>query len=303
MAGSADDRCDVSVVLPVYNEAGHLGQELKRIRAALEASPYTFELIVVDDGSTDGSAQELEPVEGITLIRFASNRGTGAARRAGTKAARGRVVVWTDVDMTYPNDDIPRLVAELEGHDQVVGARLQEKGTHKTARVAAKWSMRKLAGYLAEEPIPDLNSGFRAFRREVAAQFLHLLPRGFSCVSTMTMAFLLNGYSVKYLPIEYGVRAGRSKFHWRRDTYRYLQQVVRLIMAWQPLRIFVPLGLALLALGTAKLGFDLIAHPFRVATNTLLILFAALQVFVVGLLADLVVTTTKPADLIDPARP
>jgi glycosyltransferase involved in cell wall biosynthesis len=298
---SAEDDFDVSVVLPVYNEAGHLAQEIKRIRTALERSSYSFELIVVDDGSTDGSAAELDQIGDIHLIRFRSNRGTGSARRAGTRAARGRVVVWTDVDMTYPNEDIPRLVDELAGHDQVVGARLTEKGSKKAARVAAKWSMRKLASYLAEEPILDLNSGFRAFRRSVANQFLHLLPRGFSCVSTLTMAFLLNGYSVKYLPIEYEVRAGRSKFHWWRDTHRYLQQVIRMIMAWQPLRIFVPLGLALLALGVAKLGYDLVAHPVRVATNTLLILFASLQVFAVGLLADLVVTTSKRDDLIDPA--
>ncbi len=297
----ADDACDVSVVLPVYNEAGHLAQEIKRIRAALERSPYSFELIVVDDGSTDGSTEQLREMEGIRLIRFATNRGTGMARRAGTREARGRVVVWTDVDMSYPNEDIPRLVDELEGFDQVVGARRQERGTARPARAAAKWTMRKLASYLAEMPIPDLNSGFRAFRRVVGQQFLHMLPKGFSCVSTMTMAFLANGYTVKYVPIDYGARAGRSKFHWWRDTYRYLQQIFRLVMAYQPLRIFVPVGLALLLLGGVKLGYDLVAHPFRVATNTLLILFAALQLFAIGLLADLVVSMSRPHDQVESA--
>src|SRR2546423_10746951 len=221
---------DVSVVLPVFNERGHLGQEIERIRAALEASPYSFEIIVVDDGSIDGSGEELEQLAGIHLIRFARNRGSGSARKAGTRAARGRVVVWTDVDMTYPNAEIPRLVKELEGHDQVVGARTSEQGSAKALRVPAKWFIRRLASYLTETKIPDLNSGLRAFRRDVALQFLHLLPRGFSCVTTLTMSFLSNGYSVKFVPIQYAPRAGRSKFHWWADTRRYLRQAVRMIL-------------------------------------------------------------------------
>src|SRR5687768_15599417 len=114
---------DVTVVLPVYNEAGHVLTEIDRIRAALEASPYSFEIIVVDDGSTDGSTAELAAVDDIRLIRLPENRGSGTARRIGTHAARGRVVAWTDADLTYPNERIPELVKELEGYDQVVGAR------------------------------------------------------------------------------------------------------------------------------------------------------------------------------------
>ncbi|MDP8957438.1 MAG: glycosyltransferase family 2 protein, partial [Actinomycetota bacterium] len=215
---------DVSVVLAVFNEKGHLQEEIDRVRAALEASPYSFEIIVVDDGSTDGSGDLLRLTEGIRLIGFPYNRGSGSARKAGTQAARGRVVVWTDVDMTYPNEEIPRLVKELEGFDQVIGARTSEQGTRKVFRVPAKWFIRKLASYLVESRIPDLNSGLRAFRREVALQFVHLLPKGFSCTSTMTMTFLANGYSVKYVPIDYAARAGRSKFHWWTDTKRYLAQ-------------------------------------------------------------------------------
>ena len=120
---------DVSVVLPIYNEAGHIRAEVDRIRAALDASPYTYELIAVDDGSGDGSGEELATIEGLRVIRFAQNRGSGSARKAGTRAARGRVVVWTDVDMSYPNEEIPALVKELDsGWDQVVGARTSEIG-------------------------------------------------------------------------------------------------------------------------------------------------------------------------------
>ena len=292
---------DVSVVLPVYNEQGHLCDEIERIRAGLDASPYSYEIVVVDDGSSDGSSELLGQIDGIRLLRFAQNRGTGSARKAGTRAARGRVVVWTDADMTYPNGDIALLVKELDGADQVVGARTSEQGTAKALRVPAKWLIRALASYLTKTPIPDLNSGFRAFRRNVALQYLHLLPPGFSCVTTITMAFLANGYSVRYVPIDYRARAGTSKFHWWLDTKRYLAQIVRLVLSYNPLRVFLPLAGALFGLGLLKLGYDAVDKDFRLATNTLLIFFAAFQLFVLGLLADLVVRVSKPAHEVEPA--
>jgi glycosyltransferase involved in cell wall biosynthesis len=295
------DEVDVSVVLPVYNERGHVREEIDRIQRALAASPYTFEIIVVDDGSDDGSETELPAIEGIRLIRHNRNRGSGSARRTGTTAARGRVVVWTDTDMSYPNDEIPSLVKELDGHDQVVGARRTEEGTHRLLRMPAKWFIRKLASYLTETDIPDLNSGLRAFRRDVAMQYVHQLPAGFSCVTTLTMSFLANGYSVKYVPIDYRPRAGESKFHWWRDTKRYLLQVVRLSLSYNPLKVFLPIGLTLLAVGLFKLGYDWVDKDFRLAANTLLILFASLQAITVGLLADLVVRATKPSSQVPPA--
>ncbi|MEM9516302.1 MAG: glycosyltransferase family 2 protein [Actinomycetota bacterium] len=299
------DEFDVSVVLPIYNEKGHLATEVERITEALQASTYSYEIIVVDDGSDDGSAEEIDAVvegrDDVVLIRHSHNRGSGTARRTGTTAARGRVVVWTDVDMTYPNDEIPELVDQLDGYDHVVGARRTEEGTLKFFRVPAKWFIRWLASYLTETKIADLNSGLRAFRRDVAMQYVHQLPAGFSCVTTLTMSFLANGYSVKYVPIDYFPRAGRSKFHWWRDTKRYLLQVVRMTLSYNPLKAFLPVGLFLLLVGVAKLIYDWIDKDFRLAANTLLILFAALQVIAVGLLADLIVRVTKPSTQLPPA--
>ena len=294
---------DVTVVLPIYNERGHLEAEIERIKAGLDASEYSYEIVAVDDGSTDGSGELLRQLSGIRLIQFAQNRGSGSARKVGTRAARGRVVVWTDVDMTHPNHEIPELVKELEGWDQVVGNRQSEQGTQavKALRVPAKWFIRRLAQYLMERPIPDLNSGFRAFRRDVALQYLHLLPAGFSCVTTITLSFMANGYSVKYVPIEYSPRAGESKFHWFKDTRRYLNQVLRMILSYNPLRIFLPLGFVLGAIGVGKLAYDWTAHDFHMTTNTLLVLFASCQVFAIGLLADLQVRLSKRADEVDPA--
>ena len=300
MTTYAPDQCDISVVLPVYNEKGHLRAEIDRIRAALEASRYSFELIVVDDGSSDGSEKELPNIPGITLITHGKNQGSGAARRTGTTAARGRVVVWTDVDMTYPNNLIPELVDSMQGFDHIVGWRQTEEGTLKWLRTPAKWVIRKLASFLSETDIKDLNSGLRAFRRDVAMQYVHELPKGFSCVTTLTMSFLGNGYSVGFFPIEYFPRAGRSKFHWLKDTRRYILQVIRMTLSYNPLKVFLPIGLTLLGLGFVKLGLDWAQRDFRLAANTLLIFFAALQVITVGLLADLVVRATKSPNSVPP---
>lgn len=293
--------CDVTVVLPVYNEKGHLRAEIDRIRAALDASIYSYEIVVIDDGSDDGSGEQLREIDDIRLIQFATNRGSGSARRAGSHAAKGKVIVWTDTDMTYPNDEIPQIVKELDGYDQVVGARTSEQGTHKFARVPAKWLIRKLASYLVETNIPDLNSGLRAFRADVGRQYLNQLPAGFSCVTTLTMCFLGNGYSVKYVPIEYAERAGKSKFHWWSDTRRYITQVVRMVLSYNPLKVFLPLALLLLAVGGIKLGYDAIWYDLRVTTNTLLMLFAAFQLLAIGLLADLFVRLSRPTDPVEPA--
>ena len=293
---NSPDRCDVSVVLPIYNEKGHLRTEIDRITASLAVSKYSFEIIVVDDGSNDGSEAELATIPGITLITHTRNQGSGAARRTGTTAARGRVVVWTDVDMTYPNDRIPELVDAMEGYDHIVGWRQTEEGTHKLLRTPAKWVIRKLASYLSETDIKDLNSGLRAFRRDVAMQYVHELPKGFSCVTTLTMSFLGNGYSIAFFPIDYFPRAGRSKFHWLRDPRRYILQVIRMTLSYNPLKVFLPVGLLLLLAGFAKLGYDWSNRDFRLAANTLLVFFAALQVITVGLLADLVVRATKSAN-------
>jgi glycosyltransferase involved in cell wall biosynthesis len=293
---------DVSVILPVFNETDHLEEEVTRIRKSFDESELTYEIIVVDDGSTDGSGQLAKSIEGVRVLCFATNRGAGSARKYGTMAAKGDVVVWTDVDMTYPNDEIPGLVAALDGYDQVVGARTSEQGTMKLLRTPAKWLIRKLASYLSRCDIPDLNSGFRAFRREVGEQFLYLLPRGFSCVTTVTLAFLSNGYSVRYVPIEYSPRSGDSKFHWWTDTQRYLLQVIRMVLMHEPIRFFGPLAATIGVVGLGKLLYDIIRYDFRVTTNTIVVLGVGFALAGVGLIADLMVQLNKRRHDVMPAH-
>src|SRR5215218_7312569 len=264
---AADEELDVSVVLPCYNERDHVELEVKRIRTALTAAQMTYELLCVDDGSTDGTREILQATPGIRTILLPRNQGSGTARRIGTQQARGQVVVWTDADMTYPNDRIPELVAQLDDtYDQVVGARRTEAGTYKLARVPAKWAIRKLASFLTNTDIPDLNSGLRAFKRSVAEPYLRLLPAGFSCVTTITLAFLSNGHQVKYVPIDYFKRAGHSKFHPLRDAYNYIIQVLRMVMYFNPLRVLMPVALTLFAATFFKAGIDLVVHDLRVTS-------------------------------------
>ena len=286
---------DVTVVLAAYNEAQHVRAEVDRITEALEGSPYRFELLVVDDGSTDGTAELVEGRAHVRVLRLPENRGPGTARRIGTMDARGRWVVWTDVDMTYPNERIPDLVDVLargEAH-QVVGARTSEQGTLKPLRVPAKWAIRRLAEWLVRAKIPDLNSGLRAFSKDHARPFLGMLPARFSCVTTLTLAFLSSGLVLSYVSVEYAPRSGRSHFHPVKDAYYYILQVLRMVTFFEPLRVFAPVSLVLLLVGAGKLAYDMITDPFALAINTILLLLTGLILFSLGLLADLIVSVSR----------
>jgi glycosyltransferase involved in cell wall biosynthesis len=295
MADARPATLDVTVVLPAYNEAGHVVSEVDRITAALKATDYSFEILVVDDGSTDGTGDRVAGLPFVRLLRFPNNRGSGTARRIGTIEAHGRYVVWTDADMTYPNERIPELIDRLVsgGAHQVVGARTSEEGTLKFLRVPAKWLIRRLAEFLSDSKIPDLNSGLRAFSKEHAHPYLGLLPAGFSCVTTITLAFLANGLIVEYVPIAYAPRKGRSHFHPIKDAYRYILQVVRMITFFEPLRVFAPVALTLLTLGAGKILFDVITKSWRITTNGMLLLLSGLILFSLGLLADLIVRMNR----------
>jgi glycosyltransferase involved in cell wall biosynthesis len=287
----------VTVVLPAYNEQDHVLAEIERICAALDASEFSYEVLAIDDASTDGTLRVLHEAARrfpcVTVMPFRRNGGSGTARRIGTQQARGEVVVWTDADMTYPNERIPELVRILrddESYDQVVGARTSEEGTHKILRVPAKWLIRKVAERLTNQRIPDLNSGLRAFRRAVALPYLRLLPPGFSCVTTITLAFLSNQHDIRYVDIDYAKRAGTSKFHFVRDAYRYILQVLRMVMYFDPLKVLMPLALWLFVLGLVKGVVDVVRyHALYFPANTVLLLVSGLLIGSLALLADLVV--------------
>ncbi|WP_206184858.1 glycosyltransferase family 2 protein [Thermoactinospora rubra] len=286
----------VTIVLPCYNEQDHVVDEVERICRTMDSSGYTYELVAVDDCSTDQTLARLQEAAPrfphLKIRAFHRNGGSGTVRRIGTQEARGEIVVWTDADMTYPNERIPELVQILEKDptvDQVVGARTSEEGSHKILRVPAKWVIRKIAERLAGQKIPDLNSGMRAFRKSVAKPYLRLLPPGFSCVTTITLSFLMNQHDIHYLPIEYAKRAGKSKFSFVSDAYRYILQVLRMIMYFNPLKVLMPLALWLIGIGFVKGVFDMVRDLFYIRANTVMIFLTGLIIASVALLADLIV--------------
>ena len=300
LEATGDDRrvntLDVTIVLPCYNEEQHVLAEIDRITLAMDASGFSYELMVIDDKSTDNTLAVIRSAEAryprMRIVAFRRNGGSGTARRIGTTDAYGRIVVWTDADMTYPNERIPEFVQYLLDNpdvDQVVGARTSEQGTHKYLRVPAKWIIRKIAETLSSTSIPDLNSGLRAFRREVSLPYLRLLPPGFSCVTTITLSFLSNQHGVEYLPIDYAQRSGTSKFHFVRDAYRYILQVLRMVMYFNPIKVLMPLALWIFGIGVVKGVVDLARYHLRITTNSVLLILTGLIIGAIALLADLIV--------------
>ena len=281
----------ISIVVPVFNEEAAIGHDLDILIQTMDTSGHDHEIIVVDDGSTDSSAEIVGRYDQVRLLRHPHNRGPGAARTTGLRAAQGDIVVMTDGDGTYPNQDIPRLIFEMEEKcwDMVIGARRREAGSWKWLRSPAKWFIQALASYLTGVRIPDLNSGFRAFRREQSLGYLNVLPRTHSWVSTITIAFLSDGHIVGWVPIDYYKRVGHSTFHPLTDTYNYLSLVVRAVMYFEPLKVFLPVAVTLLGIGAGKMVYDIFTYNFHFAPSTVMLVLTAIQVGAIGLLADLIV--------------
>ena len=278
----------VSVVVPVYNEEEAIAGDLRTIIKAMDESGRDYEVIVVNDASTDNTAEVVAQFPDVQLITHRQNRGGGFSRNTGIKASTGDVFVVTDGDATYPNQDIPRLLDTMEAEDldMVVGARKKESGTLKFIRGPVKWFIRKLAEVMSGFKIPDLNSGLRAIRRDVFMRYMEILPWGHSWVSTITLAMLAGGYQVDFVEIDYYLRKGQSTFHPIKDTSSYLTLVIRTVTWFNPLKVFMPVAIILGILGTWWFIVDVIHWNLR--TGTVLFVLAAIQVAAIGLLADLI---------------
>jgi glycosyltransferase involved in cell wall biosynthesis len=284
---------DLSVVLPAFEEEAAVRVVVDEVRAALSGWPGAFEILVVDDASADRTAEVAEKT-GARVVRRPENGGSGAARKTGILAARGGWIAMLDADGTYVASHLPELLSHLPLWDQVNGARVREAGTLRALRIPAKWAIRKLAEWISGRRIPDLNTGMKVFKKDLMERYLWVLPEGFSCVTSMTLAFLCNGHAVRWVPVEYRRRIGRSKFHPLKDSARYVATVFRMVMYFRPLRIFGPLA-ALLGLAAVAKGF----YDWRVSDartlqeSDIILATASLVTLVVGLLADLVVAQRR----------
>ena len=242
---STPERLAFSVVLPAFDEEQGLLATLEDVRSVLQRDGRTYEIVVVDDGSTDGTTRILAACSDVTVVRHGENRGYGAALKAGIKVARHPLVVVMDADRTYSAAAIPTLVDRCATADMVVGARLGPHVASSPARNAAKWCFRQFAQWITGTSIPDLNSGLRIFRKGVAERFVALLPDGFSFTTTITVASILEGLVVRFETVDYMPRIGRSKIRPVRDTLRIARQLLRLGVLLAPLRTAAAIALLL----------------------------------------------------------
>jgi glycosyltransferase involved in cell wall biosynthesis len=284
VAGAELGRLDraVTVVIPAYNEADHVADEIREVTRVLEGEDWRFEVIVVDDGSEDDTADRAADA-GARVLRHPRNMGYGAALKRGIRTANHDWILITDADGTYPVESIPDLLAKASESDMVVGARTGEAVRVPLVRKPAKWFLRVLASYLAGEKLPDLNSGLRLMRKSLIERYEHLLPSGFSFTTTITLAATCNQHFVSYVPINYRKRLGDSKIR-PRHAFDFTLLILRTIVFFNPLKVFIPLGSLLALGGVAKFVYDITRN--NLSESAVLAFLGALIIWTVGLLAD-----------------
>lgn len=280
---------ELSVVIPAYNEQDGIGEVLRELRASLAAQGISAEVLVVDDGSTDETAAAAVQA-GARVLQHRSNRGYGAALKTGITAARHETVAITDADGTYPSRFIPEMLRELEHADMVVGARIGRSVRIPLVRRPAKWVLNRLANYVSGARIPDLNSGLRLFRRDIVMQYFAILPEQFSFTTTITLAMHCDKYAVRYLPIDYLKRTGKSKIvPWDAGSFGIL--ILRTAMLFKPLRVFLPVVLVCGSYAFTKMFLDLAVIGDRnISASAILMFLSALVVLMIGMIGDAIAT-------------
>ncbi len=280
----------LSIVVPVYNEKEAVIKTVNDLKKIMEKSGLKYELILVDDGSLDGTGKIIDENikdNTIKVIHHTINKGYGAAIKSGIKVSIYPWICITDADGSYPNERIPELFAESKDWDMVVGARTGSDVHFSWLRMLAKWIITKLANYLLQVKIPDINSGLRVFKKSMYKKYVHLLPSGFSFTLTLTMASMAKDERVKFVPVSYYKRKGVSKIRPIHDTTNFFILIVRTVLYFNPLRVFLPMAALFIftALGIAI--YSIARGRFLDVTVTLLIIFGV-QVMVLGLVADLI---------------
>lgn len=281
----------ISIILPAKNEAAGLRQVLPRLRAELADS----EVIVVDDGSTDGTAA-VAVENGARVLATPYSMGNGAAIKRGARAASGDVLVFMDADGQHDPALIHRLLSKLdEGYDMVVGAR-DGSGQANASRSLANAFYNRLATWMTGHEIADLTSGFRVVRADRFRQFLHLLPNGFSYPTTSTMAFFRSAYTVAYVPIPVAPRIGKSHIRPLRDGLRFLLIIFRIATLYSPLKLFAPSAFGFFVLGLGYYAWTFTTQN-RFTNMSALLLSAAVIVFLIGLISEQITNLTYRRDV------
>jgi len=270
----------MSIIIPAYNEEATIADTLRLVREFTEGA--NCEIIVIDDGSTDNTRNLIKDFGDVTVIHHPVNKGYGASIKAGLRRSSGDYILTLDADGQHRKEDVLLLMAQMYEYDMVVGERdkANEAGL---LRKVGKIFVRAVVNSLGRTKIFDFNSGLRAFRKDVAMQYIHLFPNGFSYSTTITVAFLHEGYSVNYIPIQVQKRTGKSTVSVF-DGFRTLVLITRLYMLFAPLRIFIPASLFVFAAGTTNLVFDLMRE--NIQDVTVLMLLTSFLTFFFGLIVD-----------------
>jgi glycosyltransferase involved in cell wall biosynthesis len=268
-----------SVVIPAFNEAASIAT----VVSGLSAAAHWREILVIDDGSSDNTGAQASAA-GARVIRHPYNKGNGAAVKTGIRDATGTFVLIADADGQHQPADAARLVSQLDAYDLVVGAR-SSRTQAGLARRLGNASLNWIAGYLAQQRIPDLTSGFRAARRECLVEFLHLLPNGFSTPTTTTLAFMKAGYSVRFEPVDAARRQGASNIRLGSDGVQFLLILLKVITIFSPLRIFLPISAASFFVGAAYAVWT-IATQSHVTNSSVLLILLSVVIFLVGLVSE-----------------
>ena len=276
----------ISVIIPAHNEEKGIGIVLDELAEILKEMPY--EIIVVDDGSTDNTMKIVQEKQ-VNLIQHTHNIGYGAAIQTGIKNAAYDLIMIIDGDGSYPVNAIPDLLKETDRYDMIVGSRTGKEVKIQLYRRPAKWFLSKLANYLSETKILDLNSGMRIFRRNDVENFFNILPNKFSFTTTITLAYHTTGLLVKYVPINYYKRVGKSKISPFKDGFNFILLILRTITYFNPLKVFLPVGFAFFAAAILVFLFSILFIDRFMDVTTVILVVAAIQTVLFGLLADLVV--------------
>lgn len=279
----------ISLIIPAYNEPA-LASVVQAVRAELERLERNYEIIVIDDGSTLGSADEIRTDERVIVHRHVTNRGYGACLKQGIHLAQGQTVLTMDADGQHRPGNIHEFLKAMDqGADLAMGSR--QKLIHSNLwRMPGKWLLQHVTSFLLRRRISDLNCGFRAFQTELIRRHMHLCPNGFSFSLTSTLIFVFERYNVVFIPLDVEQRIGQSSVRIA-DGFATLVNIFRIIMLFDPLRVLLPPSAFCMTLGMASLIFDCISFNIRQAT--ILLLIGGMLFFFFGLLADQVASLRR----------
>jgi len=279
----------ISILVPVYNEELSIVETINKIKKILKKINFYSEIIIINDGSTDKTSEILEKVSSIKVINNPYNLGYGASLKKGLSVSSGEWIVITDADQTYPIEDIPKLLEFIPQYDMVVGARTGKIVKIPFIRRPAKWFIGKLANFVSGKKIDDINSGLRVFRSGKALEFFNLYPSGFSFTTTITLAFLTNDYTIKYIPINYFKREGKSSIKPIKDFIGFTTLIFRIIMNFKPLKFFFFPGFSLFVFGVIYGIYQIMSLPDGLGDLPPLAILTGIQIILMGFLAELIV--------------